>query len=162
MDDYISKPVDERILYNKIAVLLKKVDGAKHPGKIVGQAGARKIKLTNLEYLKQRTKSNPKLMVEMISLYLEQTGSLIKAIKNSLERTDWQEVQTIAHKMIPSFAIMGFSAEHEDVAKTIQEYARTQQHLDKIPGLIDHLTTVLKQSCEELEEEKMNLNKHAN
>jgi PAS domain S-box-containing protein len=163
MDDYISKPVDERILYIKIAALLKKSESKKKRSqKTLEQTGARAIKLTNLNYLKQRTKSNPKLMVEMISLYLEQTGSLINAIKDSLHHNDWQQVQTIAHKMIPSFAIMGFSAEHEEVAKTIQEYARLQQHLDKIPGLIDQLTEVLEQACEELEEEKKDLNKNTN
>jgi HPt (histidine-containing phosphotransfer) domain-containing protein len=101
-------------------------------------------------------------MVEMISLYLEQTGSLITAIKDSLQNNDWQQVQTIAHKMIPSFAIMGFSAEHEDVAKTIQEYARSQHQIEKIPALIDQLTEVLEHASEELEQEKQHLIKNSN
>jgi CheY-like chemotaxis protein len=163
MDDYISKPVDERILYSKIAGLLKKRDDIKkHSEKNNKETEVIKIKLTNLEYLKKRTKSNPKLMVEMISLYLEQTPTLVTAIKNSLELNDWQQVQSIAHKMISSFAIMGFSADHEDLAKRIQEYARSQEHIELIPGLIHQLAEVLEQACEELEEEKKELNKNVN
>jgi HPt (histidine-containing phosphotransfer) domain-containing protein len=100
--------------------------------------------------------------MEMISLYLEQTGSLIIAIKNSLQLNDWQQMQTIAHKLIPSFAIMGFSEDHENLAKRIQEYARTQQHIEIIPDLIHQLTEVLQQACEELEEEKKDLTKDTN
>jgi PAS domain S-box-containing protein len=163
MDDYISKPVDERILYSKIAALLKKPDSTKSRSQNpIEPIEVRKIKLTNLEYLKQRTKSNPKLMAEMISLYLEQTASLIIAIKTSLELNDWQQVQTIAHKMIPSFAIMGISPDHEDLAKRIQEYARSQQHIEIMPDLIHQITEVLEQACEELEEEAKGLTKNMN
>ncbi len=158
MDDYISKPVDERILYSKIVGLLKKKDDKKNRSeKTIEQLEVGKVKFTNLEYLKHRTKSNPKLMTEMISLYLEQTASLIIAIKHSLQLNDWQQVQTIAHKMIPSFSIMGMSTDHESLAKRIQENARSQQHIDIMPDLIHQLTEVLEQACEELDEEKMNL-----
>jgi PAS domain S-box-containing protein len=158
MDDYISKPVDERILYSKIAVLLKKLERDRSP-KTPEPTEVKKTKFTNLEYLKQRTKSNPKLMLEMISLYLEQTSSLIIGIKDSVQRNDWPQVQTIAHKIIPSFAIMGISADHEDLAKRIQEYARSQQHVDIMPGLVRQLTEVLEQTCKELEIEVTDLNK---
>jgi PAS domain S-box-containing protein len=163
MDDYISKPVDERILYSKIAGLLKKPDGAKSRSKNTSEPiEVSKLKITNLEYLKQRTKSNPKLMAEMISLYLEQTTSLIKDIRLSLQGSDWKQVQAIAHKMIPSFAIMGISPDHENLAQRIQEYARSQQHFEKIPDLIHQLTEVLEQACEELEEEANDLIKNTN
>jgi PAS domain S-box-containing protein len=158
MDDYISKPVNDRILYNKIAVLLKKADRRKNLSQNTSEGSeAKKTNITNLEYLRLRTKSNPKVMGDMISLYLEQTASLIIAIKNSLEANDWAQVQTIAHKLIPSFAIMGISADHEDVAKKIQEYARTQQHIENIPDLVRQLTDVLERACEELTEQAKDL-----
>jgi PAS domain S-box-containing protein len=161
MDDYISKPVDERILYSKIVGLLKKPDSTQDPSQnTVEQTEAKKENFTNLEYLKQRTRSNPKLMAEMISLYLEQTTSLIKAIKHSLALSDWQQVQTIAHKLIPSFAIMGISTYHENLAQRIQEHARSQQNIEMIPDLVDQLTGVLEQACEELEEAATELAKN--
>lgn len=45
---------------------------------------SKKLKCIDLTYLKHRTKSNPKLMREMISIYLEQTPTLISAMKQSL------------------------------------------------------------------------------
>jgi CheY-like chemotaxis protein len=153
MNDYISKPVDERLLYSKIAGFLKKPFLKENRGAKSGEnVGRKKVRLTNLEYLRQRTKSNPKLMTEMISLYLAQTTSLIDAMKQSLQNKNWNELQAIAHKMISSFIIMGISKDYENLAKKIQEYASTQQHTEEIPDFVLQLTDILAEACKELEE----------
>src|SRR5687767_2619978 len=77
MNDYIAKPVDERILYSKIIGLVRKPVLIKYCDDNVNQNGqSEKIKCTDLAFLIRRTKSDPKLMMEMISLYLEQTPPL--------------------------------------------------------------------------------------
>ena len=83
MNDYIAKPVDERLLYSKIVGLVKKPipnDSSKEDEPCL----TKKLKCTDLDYLIHRTKSNPELMMEMISLYLEQTPPLISTMKQSL------------------------------------------------------------------------------
>ena len=55
--------------------------------------------------------------------------------------------------MIPSFSIMGIHKDFENMAKKIQEYASTQQHLDEMQELVLQLENVCSQACEELEEE---------
>ena len=163
MNDYIAKPVDERLLYSKIVGLVKKpvpiaigINGYKENGN--GQS--KKLKCTDLDYLIRRTKSNPTLMMEMISLYLEQTPPLISAMKQSLQDKDWNSLHAAVHKMIPSFSIMGISADFENMAKKVQEYAGTQQQTDAclpdrqgIPDLVLQLENVCAQACKELEEE---------
>ena len=131
MDDYIAKPVDERILYSKMVGFLKKHPDTIKPDIIMPNVNelvnSVKTKCTNLNYLNERTKSNKVLMTEMISLYLEQTPTLINAMKQSLLNKDWKSLQATVHKMIPSFSIMGISADYENLARKIQEYARTQE-----------------------------------
>ena len=73
MNDYIAKPVDERLLYSKIVGLVKKPAHIKAT-EVLDEN--KKVKCIDLAYLIHRTKSNPKLMMEMISLYLEQTPPL--------------------------------------------------------------------------------------
>lgn len=68
MNDYIAKPVDERVLYSKIIGSVKKTSAVIEPHLDV-QPQEIKIKCTNLDYLNTRTKSNPILMMEMISLF---------------------------------------------------------------------------------------------
>jgi hypothetical protein len=91
--------------------------------------------------------------MEMISLYLEQTPPLISTMKKSLRDKDWQLLYSSAHKMIPSFLIMGISIDFENMAKKIQEYASTQQQSEGIPDLILQLENVCAQACKELTEE---------
>lgn len=152
MNDYIAKPVNEKILYNKIVGLVKKFAIAES-NKEIGKSINEKSKHIDLNYLNQCTKSNPALMLEMISAYLEQTPPLIMAMKQSLEEQNWGLLYATVHKMIPSFSIMGMNADIESAAKKIQEYARAQQQMDDVAELVLQIERVCTQACQELEEE---------
>jgi PAS domain S-box-containing protein len=158
MNDYIAKPVDERILYSKIIGLVRKQVIASEAKE---QPGAKepdtKLKCIDLDYLTHLTKQNPALIMEMISLYLEQTPPLIQAMKKGLQNKDWQILYAAVHKMIPSFSIMGIGTDYENMAKKVQEYASTQQQSDGIRGFVFKLDEVCTQACAELKEELITL-----
>jgi PAS domain S-box-containing protein len=155
MNDYLAKPVDERLLYSKIVGILKKPKLEKLSAKLNENiyTTVKKIRCIDLVYLNQRTKSNPELMMEMIDLYLAQTPTLINTIKQSFAEQNWQLLAAAAHKMIPSFSIMGISTDFEDIAKRIQEFANSQEKLNEIDGLVLQLEEICLQACGELEEE---------
>jgi CheY-like chemotaxis protein len=154
MNDYLSKPIEEELLYNTIIDLVKK------PFTLIDENGnnedkkriqKEKIKCTDLEYLSHRTKSNPKLMMEIISIYLEQTPPLVTEIKQSLRNKDWPQLNAAIHKIIPSFSIMGISPDFENMAKTIQDFSSTQQLHSEIDEMVLQLEEICDQACEELE-----------
>lgn len=151
MNDYIAKPVDERLLYSKILSLVKRNQSSEES--VEDEQQNAKNKCIDLNYLNQRTKSNPVLMMEMISLYLEQTPPLVTTMKQSMKDKNWIDLYSSVHKMIPSFAIMGISHDFENMAKKVQEYAGTQQQTDGIPELILQLEKICLQACDELKEE---------
>jgi PAS domain S-box-containing protein len=153
MNDYIPKPVDEKLLYNKIMGLVKKRKGVGHKAINTSEI----IRCTNLKYLKHRTKSNPNLMMEMISIYLEQTPILIDSMKKSLKKGDWKTLTSATHKMIPSFSIMGISSEYEIMVKNVQEIAHRKLYNDELYRLLSELESLSLQACKELEEEFENL-----
>ena len=154
MNDYIAKPVDERLLYSKIMSHIKKPslllpDISAEGGGLESKAA----RCIDLAYLIRRTKSDPKLMMEMISLYLEQTPPLIITMKKSLQDKDWASLHAAVHKMIPSFSIMGISTDFESMAKKVQEYASTQQQADGILDMVLKLEAICMRACTELTEE---------
>jgi HPt (histidine-containing phosphotransfer) domain-containing protein len=115
---------------------------------------SRKLKFVDLSYLTQRTKADPELMMQMISIYLEQTPPLISVMKQGLRDKDWNTLQNAVHKMIPSFSIMGISKDFEHIAQKVQEYANNiQEQTEGIPNLVLQLENVCAQACQELEEE---------
>ena len=161
MNDYIAKPVDEKLLYNKIIHLVKKRLPLKNATTI--ESGLNEtLNYTDLNYLHHRTKSKPELMMEMISLYLEQTPILITAMKKSLNDKDWKGLHAAVHKMIPSFSIVGISKEFEDIAKKIQDYAHVQSLNEDIHALVNKIEYVCKQACKELHIEYTELNNKKN
>ena len=152
MNDYISKPIDEGLLYSKIVGLVKKPVHVIKPKKTV-DTNNKKSRCINLDYLIKRTKSNPTLMMEMISIYLVQTPTLIAAMKQGLQDKDWETLYSAVHKLIPSFSIMGISPDFENMARKVQEYANTQQESEETPSLVLQLENICNQACVELEVE---------
>ena len=124
MNDYISKPVDERLLYSKLISIVKKpimiIEHKERQG-----VTTESVKYVDMCYLNKLTKSNSKLMAEMISAYLSQTPPLITVMKQSFKDKNWSLLQATVHKMLPSFSIMGISSEFTEIAIKIQEYAHT-------------------------------------
>lgn len=154
MNDYIAKPVDERVLYSKIIGLVKKPVQKIYNEAIVNETTETPLlKYTDLAYLISITKNDPLLMMEMISIYLEQTPKLIESMKQSLLDKDWETMYAAAHKMIPSFAIMGINTEYEAIAKKVQAYAGALSKQQGIQELVQQLDVVCLQACKELQEE---------
>jgi len=160
MNDYVAKPVDEKILYSKIINIVMKANSLKIENNEKPFATElNRNKYIDLDYLRQRTKSDPDLMMEMIFAYLNQTPPLLTSMKQFFIDKDWDSLQKTVHKMIPSFSIMGISADYLLKAKKIQEYANSQQQEDLINELINEIEMVCLIACKELEEEYLIIKK---
>ena len=147
MNDYIAKPVDEKLLYNKIINSVKKIN-LKSMESTINLFSL--MKCTDLTYLLNKTKSNPALMMEMIALYLEQTPVLVLSMNESLRNSDWQMLNAAIHKMIPSFSIVGIDKRFEEVAKRIQAYSLSLNDTKTIHDLVSQIDKVCTQACDEL------------
>jgi len=162
MNDYISKPVDERLLYSKIVGLVKKVSTTNFPEIKTEDVVANEMcHCIDLGYLNTRTKSNPVLMMEMISLYLEQTPPLISAMNKGFADKDWVKLHDAMHKIIPSFTIMGISLDYVNKAKRVQEFSDSQEQMDDIQKIVSEISVVCEQACRELEVELQRIKKES-
>ncbi|MES2003982.1 MAG: ATP-binding protein [Bacteroidota bacterium] len=152
MNDYIAKPVDEKLLYSKIISAVKKPFLSSVSSAKAGIGNNIPKKYTDLEYLSRRTKSDPLLMTEMISLYLEQTPPLINTMKESWQKKDWKTLGAAVHKIIPSFAIMGISSDFEKMAISVKDFAGALEETEQINDMVLQLENVCMQACTELTE----------
>jgi HPt (histidine-containing phosphotransfer) domain-containing protein len=89
----------------------------------------------------------------MIDLYLKQTPALLSKMKQGIKNREWDSIYDAAHKLIPSFSIVGIDKEFESMAKLIQEYSGTKLHFDKVQELAFKIEEVCTQACNELEVE---------
>jgi PAS domain S-box-containing protein len=152
MNDYIAKPVDDRKLYSKIVGLIKKpLQTIKI--KTIENYEPKSQKSIDLSYLNKLTKSNPKLITEMINVYLNQTPSLINTIKQSCLEQDLETLKSAVHKLAPSFAIVGIDKKYEEMARKIENDTTAIE----MQNWISELENICIQACEELKVELNNL-----
>ncbi|TXT32245.1 MAG: PAS/PAC sensor hybrid histidine kinase, partial [Chitinophagaceae bacterium] len=161
MNDYLAKPVNEKLLYNKIITHIKKFSYLQQEA-IVDAVQTKTTLSIDLSYLIQRTKSNPVLMAEMISIFLSQTPILLDSMRTSLITKNWKTLHAAVHKIIPSFSIMGISVDFETMAKQIKEYAETMEKMDEIPNLLTQIENICTQAYGELEIELKKLKENGN
>lgn len=86
MNDYLSKPIDERLLYNKIIGLVSKpiVSNDFASNKYGDAKVITPPKYVNLSSLSQRTKENKLLMIEMIEIYIGTNSTFNKNNENKV------------------------------------------------------------------------------
>jgi PAS domain S-box-containing protein len=159
MNDYISKPIDEQALYNKILKFLKIAANRPLPVRSQPTATASpQIRITDLSYLNRLTRNNAAQVNEMIEIYLVETPELVLAMKKAIVARDWERLQAAAHSIIPSFSMMGIDAVYTTLAKNLQEYAIALQKkapegdkpLPELNDMFTKLASICSQACVEL------------
>jgi PAS domain S-box-containing protein len=155
MTDYISKPVDDKLLYKMIMDYVKPDEN--HIKKTSTTEKVEEEKHINLNYLKELTGGKQEGMVLMIKAYLEETPTLLKALKDNIKDQNWDGVGAAAHSIIPSFSMLGMDSKYEKMARTIQELTTKKEKLDSVEGIVLELQKACEIAMTELEEELTHL-----
>ncbi|HXB41861.1 MAG TPA: response regulator [Bacteroidia bacterium] len=164
MNDYISKPIDDKLLYKKIMkftkepVSQKSQHGKENNG--VGNSEKHSDKFINLDYLKQLTNNNQEAMSGMIKAYLEETPGLLNTMKKGIETKNWKAVAAAAHSLIPSFTMVGLGVEFEDMAREIQKYAGKNEKTKTIKELMSKIEFACTSAMNELQQELLSFQIH--
>ncbi|MFY9309042.1 MAG: response regulator [Bacteroidia bacterium] len=153
MNDYISKPVDEKILYSKILKFINRKSNEAGIAKGLEQSSQAINQAYYSEYLVEITNGDPRAITEIVSAYLEEIPQLTSAIRTGIEIWDWKMIQRAAHSIVPCFALMGIEKEYEFIARTIEEYAAEQQHPEKLRELFYIIDEACKRRCDEIKRE---------
>lgn len=116
-------------------------------------------KCINLDYLNQLTQKNSESTAEMIEIYLEETPTLVNAMKLAIKNKNWESLRIASHSIIPSFSIMGMDKEFENNAQEIQECASNLNgeyfsEKEKIESIVkvNELFLRIEKACEEASE----------
>lgn len=76
--------------------------------------------LYNLSYLEEVAQGSKEFIVEMIDKFLEQTTDSLEVLGRSIEAGNYEEVRRLAHKLKPTFVIVGVQKVFE-LLKTMEE-----------------------------------------
>ncbi len=106
-------------------------------------------KLYDLSQLAVIAAGHQDFVNKMINMFLEMTPELVSRIEAGLQTQNWAEVRAASHKMKPSIDMMGIASLHA-VVREIEENAKTETDLEKLPELYFILSDTLEQVFDQL------------
>ncbi|MCG3166943.1 MAG: Sensor histidine kinase RcsC [Bacteroidia bacterium] len=151
MNDYLSKPFKQGELFSKILNLTEK-NGNTH---ILQSKEARVV---NTESLRELTGDDDAFMAEMIEIYLRNTPSMLKELKSSFKKQDFETLKRMAHKLKSSLGMMGMN-ESLTIADSIEHFDESNVDQSILKLQIERLSDLISASLNELKKELQKLKK---
>ncbi|MEW6468794.1 MAG: PAS domain S-box protein [Bacteroidota bacterium] len=149
MNGYISKPFNQKALYEKIVSVVKGKGTVQVSGNGHEKNTTAKGRHTDLTYLRELSNGSNKFIAEMITLFLEQTPDALSKMEKSVREKDWKTLRAIAHKIKPSIIFIGLKEIEKDI-HDLEDFAAEEKNLDQVPPLIDKIRQVCSVALEEL------------
>jgi CheY-like chemotaxis protein len=141
MNDYISKPIDEKLLYSKIIALVKE--------KRDSSGDFKKSKNGTSEDFNQRRPmdSPPEVLVEILTIFLKQTPPIVQSMMKGAEQNNWDAVQAAIHKLLPSISIVGMKEQVSEIAKIVLMGSKSNDTVEQHLGHIAFLKRSFDEAC---------------
>lgn len=149
MNDYISKPFNRNVLYEKICALLKKLPATEPETDVQTESVRSDFAVIDLSYLNELAEGSEEFIQRMIRAFLVQTPQLIDQMKQGAALNNWQDVRAAAHKMKPSMDFIGIHSLKTVVAE-IENDAHDHKNLEAVPGKIAKVEQVCDLAMREL------------
>jgi PAS domain S-box-containing protein len=138
MDDYVSKPIDPRRLFEKIEGVFR-AELKAHPETASGDPH----EILNEATLLARFGGDLELLKDVVQLFLDECPKMVIGIREAVERGDARELERAAHKMKGAVANFAASAAY-DAALHLEVMGR-EGHLDRAREALGQLESALEE-----------------
>lgn len=152
MNDFIAKPVDTDILFEKINKLTgNNLPAENIPGvTVMKENNAITEKVCKLDYLVNVTRGNKQMMSNIIKVFLEETPVELNKLNEAIGKTDYPVISDMSHKIKSSFSIFGISM-LEPVFDEMEQLGTGANNIEKIIKLNQDIHKVFGQVKIEME-----------
>jgi signal transduction histidine kinase/DNA-binding NarL/FixJ family response regulator len=133
MNDYISKPIKETVLYNMIATYSKSITAA---------ARTLPLNLVSLDYLHQLSGNDKKFEKEILKQFIEQMPQELAELSDAIGSGDFPAVKRIAHSMKSTVGYVGMAESLHPYLERIEKSAA--DHTNDLQSVYAHV----RQQCE--------------
>jgi len=149
MTDYISKPLDLNLLFDKIFDV---TSNSKNKNTTVGN-------FINLEYLYTSVggnkEGNKEIIIELFDIFLKQIPKSLRVLDEAVSKADYLTIKEVSHKLKSTVSVMGISeltpvlSEMESLGK-----AADPEGLETIKSLFGQVKEISGKAIVAIEEEK--------
>jgi CheY-like chemotaxis protein/two-component sensor histidine kinase len=147
MYDYISKPINANLLFEKIYNATEFVK--------IWNRSAKKV--INLEYLTNIMSGKKELIRETIEIFIKQANEDLPIINEAIAKDDYLTVKRFAHRMKSTITMMGINS-LSPVLEEMEILGTEKNNMKRIKELNEKLNSTYFQALEEIKIEKLKYN----
>ncbi len=148
MNDYISKPINANLLFEKIYDLTLNIMITDRSGKIIAN-------VCDLKYLTEMMGGKKHLIKGIMDAFLTQIPEELNSISEAIINANYASIKNFAHTMKSSVSIMGITM-LTPVLQEMEALALTAMNIEKIKELNQELTLICHLALEEVEKDREN------
>lgn len=153
MTDYISKPIKELNLYNKIVKNLNhnfQIENKKNNSHLnINNCNISK-KVVNLDYLTELSNGSRCFINEMIHLFLLENPKEIQLLEKSIHEKKYESIKQISHKLKSSISFVGLNKIIGKELKEIETLAENNSKMREIEERFSKVREVCRRAVLEL------------
>ena len=90
----------------------------------------------DLAFLNKISGGDKEFIIEMINTFKELAPEFVENTSRHLEDKNYDSLSREAHKFLPGVSFLGIKYLEKDIA-LIEDYAKKEENLDKLDGLLD-------------------------
>lgn len=147
MNAYMVKPFDPNELLNTMIKLTSGTTGIHRPA--ISEGIKQTNNLFDLTYLKEHAAGDNLFLIEMISIFLEDTPNFLLQLKKDILNQDYNKIKVTSHSMKGLFLTLGMN-EAAILLKEIETNSAEQHFLEKIKSNFEKIEQIFFQSKEPL------------
>lgn len=141
MNDYISKPFDEKTLLLRIA---------HHLSYKKNNADATDQHVISLDFLKQQTKNNKRFIFEMINIFKAQNPLELQQFENAIAAADFATIYKTAHNLRNTVGFFGLGDLLSEDLMQVERIAAAKDNIEDVKTRFEKIKTICAKAVEEL------------
>lgn len=155
MDDYISKPISEQILFEKIfkhGAVKEQVLALSSSSEITHMSVPNGEKVSDLSLLVELMRGKKDAIKETLDIFIKQVNDDIPIILTAVEKQDYATIKNYAHRLKSSVSMMGINT-LEQIFSEMESLSKVSMNIEKIAQLSQQMKAVFAVALVEIQAE---------
>ncbi|MEI6947865.1 ATP-binding protein [Paraflavisolibacter sp. H34] len=150
MNDYVSKPIKETVLYNMIAQYSHYNASPGHHRDEAPNHHEPAFRYIRLNYLHELSGNDEEFERAMMEQFAKQTPSELGELQEAIDASDFVAIRKVAHSLKSTVGYMGLASELHPYLEKIEKSA-VGQSMTEVRSSFDHVRTVTQNAIGEVE-----------
>ncbi len=152
MNDYVSKPINEEMLFQMIQKYLISTNGSSTKelnNKVTEKINEKMGKVIDLNIVDRYSKGDAEFRRELMKEFIDTVPSAINSLETAIRQSNYSRIKEIAHDMKTTIHVMGLTGLIGHLLHQIESFAHSNSGLSSILVLFSDVKLICLQAVQE-------------